>query len=113
MKGDYLRPGVMPGQLLEQIDLPSAYLVCVVGRRLRGATTYAGGALFRIPDPIGRSLGRFSENYGHYWKLDDLGWSNRMEGKNADSKACWAPRRPLLQLRPQPWMPQRHRGISC
>jgi hypothetical protein len=31
-----------------------------------GVTTYAGGALFRIPDPIGRSLGGFSENYGYY-----------------------------------------------
>jgi hypothetical protein len=66
MKGDYSRPGVMPSRYLKEIDLPSAYLVYAVGRRLRGVTTYAGGALFRIPDPIGRSLGRFSENYGYY-----------------------------------------------
>jgi len=35
MKGDYSQPGLMPGRYLEQIDLPSAYLVYAVGRRLR------------------------------------------------------------------------------
>jgi len=27
MKGDYSQPGLMPGRYLEQIDLPSPYLV--------------------------------------------------------------------------------------
>ena len=38
MKGDYSQPGLMPGHYLEQIDLPSAYLVyaeVVSGRRLQ------------------------------------------------------------------------------
>ncbi len=33
MKGDYSQ--LMPGRYLEQIDLPSAYLVYAVRRRLR------------------------------------------------------------------------------
>jgi hypothetical protein len=37
MKGDYSRPGVMPSRYLKEIDLPSAYLVYAVGRRLRGS----------------------------------------------------------------------------
>jgi hypothetical protein len=38
MKGDYSQPGLMPGPYLEQIDLPSAYLVyaeVVSGGRLQ------------------------------------------------------------------------------
>jgi hypothetical protein len=35
MKRDYSQPGLMPGRYLEQIDLPSAYLVYAVGSRLR------------------------------------------------------------------------------
>jgi hypothetical protein len=35
MKGDYPQPGLTPGRSSEQMDLPSAYLVCAVGRRLR------------------------------------------------------------------------------
>jgi hypothetical protein len=52
MKGDYSQPGLMPGRYLEQIDLPSAYLVlCGWKASPEEATTYAGGASFRIPDP--------------------------------------------------------------
>ena len=35
MKGDYSRPGSMPGHYLEQIDLPSAYLGYAFESRLR------------------------------------------------------------------------------
>jgi len=35
LKGDYSQPGLMPGRYLEQIDVPSAYLVYAVGNRLR------------------------------------------------------------------------------
>jgi hypothetical protein len=52
MKGDYSQPGLMPGRYLEQIELPSAYLVYAVERRLRGqAQVTPGGTSFRIPDP--------------------------------------------------------------
>src|SRR6202035_5155004 len=36
MKGDYSQPGLMPCRYLEEIELPSAYLVYAVERRLRG-----------------------------------------------------------------------------
>jgi hypothetical protein len=63
MKGDYSQPGLMPGRYLEQIDLPSAYLVYAVERRLRGtSTTYAGRRIVSHPSiPIGRSRGIFSK----------------------------------------------------
>jgi hypothetical protein len=35
MKGDYSQPGLRPGHCLEQIDMPSAYLIYPVGSRLR------------------------------------------------------------------------------
>jgi len=51
MKGDYSRPGVMPGRYLKQ----NRFAFCMLGfMRLEGvsreATTYAGDALFRILD---------------------------------------------------------------
>jgi hypothetical protein len=48
MKGDYSQ--LMPGRYLKQIELPSAYLVYAVGRRLRRRQQLTpGGASFRIP----------------------------------------------------------------
>jgi hypothetical protein len=44
MKGDYSQPGLLPGQCLEQIDLPSAYLVYAVGRRLRRQVQHLPGS---------------------------------------------------------------------
>jgi hypothetical protein len=58
MKGDYSQPGLMPGRYLEQIDLPSAYLVYAVVSG--GSSNFRPAAhRFRILYPIGRSLARF------------------------------------------------------
>ena len=64
MKGDYSQPGLMPGRYLKKIELPSAYLVYAVERRLRGRAQLTPAAhRFASLIPIGRSLGRFSGNY--------------------------------------------------
>jgi hypothetical protein len=66
MKGDYSQPGLMPGRYLEQIDLPSPYLVyaeVVSG----GRYNFRQGAHRFVPDYIiGPILARFSRNYGYY-----------------------------------------------
>jgi hypothetical protein len=66
MKGDYSQPGLMLGRYLEQIELPSAYLVYAVERRLRGQAQLTPAAhRFASLIPIGRSLGKFSGNYSY------------------------------------------------
>jgi hypothetical protein len=75
MKGDYSQPGLMPGRYyLEQIDLPSAYLVYAVRRRLRRKLQLTPAAdRFASLIPIGRSLGIFSRNYSYLLKAARFG----------------------------------------
>ena len=54
MKGDYSQPGLMPGRYLEEIDLPSAYLVYAVVSG-RSYNFRPAAHRFRILYPIGRS----------------------------------------------------------
>jgi hypothetical protein len=78
MKGDYSQPGLMPGRYLEQIDLPSAYLVYAVGRRLRRRQQLTPAAhRFASLIPIGRSLGIFSKITVSRTILDSRGNSFR------------------------------------
>jgi hypothetical protein len=62
LKGDYSQPGLMPGRYLEQIDLPSAYLVYRLGG-VSGEGNNLRPAAHRFASliPIGRSLGIFSK----------------------------------------------------
>jgi hypothetical protein len=75
MKGDYSQPGLMPGRYyLEQIDLPSAYLVYAIRRRLRRKLQLTPAAdRFASLIPIGRSLGIFSRNYSYLLKAARFG----------------------------------------
>jgi hypothetical protein len=52
MKGDYSELGLMPSRHLQQIDLPSSYLIYALWKLSPAeATTFADGASFRIPHP--------------------------------------------------------------
>ena len=67
MKGDYSQPGFVRGRYLEQIDLPSAYLVYAVGKASPGRYNFTLAAhCYAFLTSIGRSLGGFSENYVYY-----------------------------------------------
>jgi hypothetical protein len=64
----------MPGHYLEQIDLPSAYLVlCGWKSSPAEAPTFAGRRIVFASLSIGYRLGRFSRNCDYYRKFHSFG----------------------------------------
>jgi hypothetical protein len=64
MKGDYSQPGLVPDRYLEQIDLPSAYLVPVPSLSLSSTELSCAKGELGHSGPVGKTEARLNPRQG-------------------------------------------------